>query len=93
MKSPNLIPLQFDLDPWIELLVSRITAKVELLISASPSSTRRLLDVKQAAHYLGRSVASIQHLAADGAFPTVRRDRRVFFDIRDLDAWIDKSKC
>ena len=48
--------------------------------------------MEQAATYLGRSKASVQHLISDGASPVVRHDRRVFLDVRDLDRWIDSAK-
>ena len=54
----------------------------------------RLLSVKDAAEYLGRSKASLQHMISSGALPIVRFDRRVFLDIRALDTWIDQnSSC
>ena len=52
----------------------------------------RLLTVEQAANYLGRSKASLQHMVAEGVLPTVRSDRRVFLDVQDLDRWIDRHK-
>jgi excisionase family DNA binding protein len=53
---------------------------------------KRLLTVEEAATYLGRTKEAVQHLVAAGKLPTVKSDRRVFLDIRDLDQWIDQSK-
>ena len=50
--------------------------------------TPRLLTVDQAAVYLGRSKASVQHLVAQRRISVVREGRRIFLDIRELDAWI-----
>lgn len=52
----------------------------------------RLLSVEQGAAYLGRTKESLQHMIASGKIPTVRSDRRVFLDVRDLDRWIDENK-
>ena len=56
--------------------------------SSNTAVTPRLLSIDQAAVYLGRSKASVQHLIAQRRIPIVREGRRIFLDIRELDAWI-----
>ena len=51
-----------------------------------------LLDVKQAAVYLGRTEQSIQHLIFARELPVVRVGRRVHLHRTDLDDWIEKNK-
>jgi excisionase family DNA binding protein len=51
-----------------------------------------LLDVKQAAVYLGRTEQSIQHLIFDRELPVVRKGRRVHLHRPDLDRWIERNK-
>ena len=51
-----------------------------------------LLNVKEAAIYLGRSEQAVQHLVFEKELPVVRVGRRVHLDRRDLDAWIEKNK-
>jgi excisionase family DNA binding protein len=51
-----------------------------------------LLNVKQAAVYLGRTEQSVQHLIFQRDLPVVRMGRRVHLHRRDLDAWIEKNK-
>jgi hypothetical protein len=55
---------------------------------------RRLLTLKEAAVYLGRWPWGMRDLAWDGWVPVVRSEggRKLFFDIRDLDAFIERSK-
>ena len=53
---------------------------------------KRLLSVEQAAAYLGRTKEAVKHLIAAGKLPIVKTDRRVFLDVRDLDAWIEGAK-
>ena len=55
-------------------------------------SGKRLLTLKQAAEYIGRSPRAVRALIAGRAFPAVDHDRRVFVDRADLDAWIERSK-
>jgi excisionase family DNA binding protein len=52
----------------------------------------RLLTVAQAAVYIGRTEKSVYMLQANGAFPSVRADSRVMFDLHDLDKWIELNK-
>ena len=51
-----------------------------------------LLNVKEAAIYLGRSEQAVQHLIFERELPVVRVGRRVHLDRRDLDSWIEKNK-
>jgi excisionase family DNA binding protein len=53
---------------------------------------KRLLSVEEAGEYLGRSAWAVRHLIRSGSIPEVRLDRRVFIDIRDLDALIERNK-
>ena len=52
----------------------------------------RLLTVKEAATYLGRSIPSIRELVWAGSLPIVRVGRRIHFDIFDLEKWIEQHK-
>lgn len=53
---------------------------------------KRLYDLPEASEYLGRSEAGVRALVNAGRIPTVRLDRKVQFDIYDLDRIIDESK-
>ena len=53
---------------------------------------KRLLNEKEAANYLGRSVWGIREMRYAGKLPFVKDGRRVLFDILDLDAWIERTK-
>jgi excisionase family DNA binding protein len=77
-----------------EELIERVAAKVvERFDTATGGPMRqRLLTVKQAAEVLGRSVPAVQHIISSGGIRVVKSDRRTFIDIRDLDAWIERSK-
>jgi len=52
----------------------------------------RLLTVKEASVYLGRSIPSIRELIWDGTLPIVRVGRRIHLDLIDLDKWIEAHK-
>ena len=53
---------------------------------------KRLLNVTQAAEYLGRTPKSIRHLVQRRKLRCIRADGRVMFDLSDLDAWIDMNR-
>jgi excisionase family DNA binding protein len=53
---------------------------------------KRLFSVAEAAVYLGRTVCALRELVWAGKIPHVRFDRRIFLDVRDLDAFIERHK-
>jgi excisionase family DNA binding protein len=79
----------------VELLAARIATSLSKHPQATQSLLRpRLLTVKQAAVYLGRSEKAVYHMAKRGAFPIVQTEAcgRVMFDVQDLDRWIEENK-
>jgi len=84
----------FNFDSLIRTLADRVAAQVRADLAENTNSVlkRRLLTVEQAAIYMGRTEEAIQHMVASGKIPTVRIDRRVFIDIRDLEVLIEDSK-
>lgn len=57
-----------------------------------PAVSPRLLTVPQAASYLSASVWAVRSLAWSREVPSVRIGRRVLFDLRDLDRYIERAK-
>lgn len=53
---------------------------------------RRLLDGEQAAEYLGMTESAVYNLVSDNKLRPVRFDRRIRFDIRDLNELIEQAK-
>ena len=82
--------MQFDIDQLIDAIAERIVAK--LAKTNGSSAGARLLTVEAAAEYIGRTRPGMDHLIAAGKIPTVRADRRVMIDVRDLDKWIEDNK-
>lgn len=58
----------------------------------SERGRKRLLTVREAAEYLGRSTTAVYDLAEKGKIPVVRIDRRIQFDLRDLEILIETAK-
>src|SRR5215813_12822651 len=84
-----------NLDALIERVAEKVTARLQNEDQAGSVNGEvhpRLLTVEQAAVYIGRTRDAIQHMIASCKLPTVRSDRRVFIDMRDLDAWIEENK-
>lgn len=83
-----------DFEALMSTLAKRIADELfsQLDRLSLPERQQRLLTVEQAATYLGRTEEAMHHLIGNRKIPTVRVDRRVFLDIRDLDALIDGHK-
>jgi len=58
----------------------------------SPGQARRLLTLNEAAIVLGVSAASVRRLIRAGRLATVRLNRHIRLDIRDLDRLIEQAK-
>lgn len=80
-------------DQVISAIAKRLAAELSpsgRVLNTDPS--RRLLTLEQAATYMGRTEEAMQHMVSSGKVPTVRLDRRVFIDVRDLDDLINVHK-
>ena len=53
---------------------------------------KRLLTLKEAACYLGRSVWSVRELIWKGSIPYIQDRRKQYLDIRDLEIFIEAHK-
>jgi excisionase family DNA binding protein len=63
------------------------------MMDTAQAVTPRLLNIKQAAKYLGTAVWTLRDLEWRGELPAVRNlGRRLLFDIRDLDQLIQRKK-
>jgi excisionase family DNA binding protein len=62
------------------------------IADASTNAGTRLLDVKEAAAFLNVSTRTLWSMANSGELPSVRIRRRVLFDLRDLEAFIEAAK-
>ncbi len=85
-------------EPALAGLVKAVAVEVAFMLrgeiarAAMHQVQPALLNVKEAAIYLGRSEQSVQHLIFARELPVVRVGRRVHLDRRDLDGWIEKNK-
>jgi excisionase family DNA binding protein len=64
------------------------------MASQPQAITPRLLNIKQAAQYLGVAVWQLRHLEWGGELPSVRNlGKRILFDRVDLDRLVDQRKA
>ena len=82
----------WSLESLLDTLAGAVAMKLEPRIAAAGPIPPRLLTVRQASKYLGCSEPSIYHQIKDGKLVVVRRDRRVFLDVKDLDRMIEACK-
>jgi len=52
----------------------------------------RLLSLSAAAVYMGRTVWGMRELYWANKIPMVRDGKKIFFDVKDLDAYIERNK-
>jgi excisionase family DNA binding protein len=92
----NFMASDSTLDTMVNAIAEQVMVKVKTAVShlleSAPRVQPALLNVKEAAIYLGRTEQSIQHLIFDRELPVVRVGRRVHLDRKDLEAWIEKNK-
>ena len=53
---------------------------------------KRLFTLKEAATYMGRAVSGMRQLIWNGRVPIIQDGRKIYLDVRDLDAYIEKTK-
>lgn len=81
-----------------QAMFEAITATIRAQVIAEQSSIKpargpRLLNVKQAAEYLGRTESAVRQLIHKKVLPVVRFDRAIRIDVRDLDRLIDEYRA
>lgn len=81
---------EFNFEPLLDALADRVAVRVSHIVG-TPRRTR-LLNVEEAALYLGRSPEAIRHMIGGGKLPIVRGIRRIQIDVQDLDRWIESNK-
>jgi excisionase family DNA binding protein len=84
--------LNQDFEEIVDRLATLIAVRVQSR-NANPSGpVARLLNVKEAAAYIGRTEQAVHHLIHKRELIVVRQGRRVHLDRADLDRWIDANK-
>lgn len=76
---------------FIERLAQALTARIIPQIqkgNVAKATPKRLLTVKEAAAYLGRSESALYHLKARGEIPYIGHGRHLRFDVEQLNSWI-----
>lgn len=53
---------------------------------------KRLYSLPEAAFYMGRTVPQMRELQWNGKVPFIKDGKRIFFDVKDLEAYIEQNK-
>jgi excisionase family DNA binding protein len=78
---------------FVTALATEIAARISPQIQhRNGKPETRLLTVRQAAAYIGRTEQALQHLIHKREIVVVRKGRRVHLDRSDLDRWIEANK-
>ncbi len=92
---------------WDERIIAEVAARIAARIlviiqnaisagAVGKSGARinpKVLTVKQAAQYIGRTERAVQHLIFNHELPVIRAGRRVHLLREDLDTWILHNRC
>ena len=80
-------------EQFVAALATAIAARINPQIQRhNGAAVNRLLSVKEAATYIGRTEQALQHLIHQREIVVVRKGRRVHLDRSDLDRWIEANK-
>lgn len=74
-------------DAFLEEIAISVAKKLEERSTCS----QRLMELEAAAAYMGMTTIALSQKSRDGEIPTVRIDKRLRFDRRDLDRFIDRA--
>jgi len=74
------------LDALADAIAARVAARL------NQSEEPRLLNVDEAAAYVGRTAKALRHMIASGTVPAIREGSRVHLGRADLDRWIEMRK-
>ena len=78
------------LSAFVNMIADAVAARIEAKQS-KPAVPQKLLTIKQAADYMGRTPKAVRHLITSGEIPrsAVKRQGRRVFLIKDrLDRWL-----
>jgi len=70
-----------------------VTAPRKTLTSEATPVRVRMLNVRQAAEYLGATVWFVRTISWEKRLPAVKFGNRLLFDVRDLDRFIEQAKA
>lgn len=86
--APRPVPQHAVIDMLLNAIADELTDRLEY----RQSTRNRIFNSEQAAEYLGISEDQLHNFVSDGRLTPVRFDRRVRFDVRELDKLIEFSK-
>jgi hypothetical protein len=89
--SPEALPVTTHPAGPGDLLIEAIAEAVARKLERIAGTQQRLLEVEDAAKYLGMTAHALRHKAAV-EIPVVKIDSKLRFDRRDLDRYIDRAK-
>jgi hypothetical protein len=86
------MPAGLNFDLLIDAFAERVARKILAVQNGEPVMKQRLWTLEQAATYLACTPTAIRHKVTQGKLTPTKIDRKLRFDIGDLDRLIDEGK-
>jgi excisionase family DNA binding protein len=90
-QMAKMLELVERMDKRLEQMAAEQTVMRQEIVNR-PAIKPRLLEVPDAAAYIGRTLDAVKMMVHRRELPAVKHGRRVHLDRQDLDAWIEQGK-
>jgi excisionase family DNA binding protein len=77
---------------FIDAIADAVAGRIMARMGDIPTSPRRLLTVKEAAEYLGRTEDAVYQLISRRKLQAVRNGRRVHLEASELDKFVEMGR-
>lgn len=72
--------------------INAITERLERIERLSLINAKTILDINEAAVFVGFTVGHLYHLTSGRKIPHFKKNRKVFFKKSDLEAWLCEKR-
>ncbi len=69
-----------------------LTARLDRIEQLALIGAKNTLDLEEAALYTGYSTGHLYRLTSNRAIPHYKQSRKLYFDKKELDAWMQKQR-
>lgn len=78
---------------FIDAVADAVVERIFSRIPAADFGGKRLLNIREAASFLGRTPDAVYQMVHRGQLPAVKNGRRVHIERAELEAWIERNRA